>query len=133
MILDSLGLARPGTISALKKYLVLEARHKLDKEIIEKSITGVHIKAPLQPNHCDCGVYVLNYIETFFSNPDKYIRYCLERQTSRLDWFPTEDIPKKRIQITNLISEFTKRAVALGENKTNVVDLSDHSDVEIIE
>jgi Ulp1 family protease len=27
---------------------------------------GAHFKGPVQDNHCDCGVYVLEYVERFF-------------------------------------------------------------------
>ena len=132
MILDSLGLHRLRTISSLKKYLVMEAKHKLNLDISEKKITGIHVKAPLQPNHCDCGVYVLHNIETFLKTPNKYLRYCLERQTCTLDWYSTDEIPKKRIMMKKLVQELSKVAEETGEQK-NFVNLDDHSDCEIID
>jgi hypothetical protein len=77
MILDSLGLQRGGAIKALKEYLKLEAKHRKNVDIDVKAIKGIHAKSPLQPNHCDCGVYVLQYIETFFQDTEKYLDYIL--------------------------------------------------------
>ena len=77
MILDSLGLTRHGAMKALKEYLKLEAKTRKNVDIDTKFIKGVHAKSPLQPNHCDCGVYVLQYIETFFQDPEKYLNYIL--------------------------------------------------------
>ena len=31
------------------------------------------IQVPRQPNHCDCGIFLLQYVETFLMNPDKYL------------------------------------------------------------
>lgn len=30
------------------------------------------IQVPVQPNMCDCGLYLLHFVETFVSNPEKY-------------------------------------------------------------
>lgn len=69
-ICDSLGGQRKGTIAMIKKLIVdivVDAYPDLkDTEpLLLKNIIGFHAKLPQQPNHCDCGVYLLHYVELF--------------------------------------------------------------------
>lgn len=96
-LLDSLGVEHPQPRRILAQYLLQEAHDK--KLIPEGSINdpatktwfkehtaGHNVKAnnpsycvnwsitdvfqvPVQPNHCDCGVYLIHFAETFLSNP----------------------------------------------------------------
>jgi hypothetical protein len=36
-------------------------------------------QVPVQPNFCDCGVYLLHFVETFMSNPTQYYRFIVVR------------------------------------------------------
>jgi len=53
-------------------YLRAEAFEKLGKIIYQKA-RGGYAKVPAQKNFCDCGVYLLHYVETFVKNPDLYV------------------------------------------------------------
>ncbi|PNP48481.1 hypothetical protein TGAMA5MH_00375 [Trichoderma gamsii] len=72
--LDSLGSRHAPTVKALKKYLVEEAKAK--KGIALKTVpTGMTAQdIPEQTNSCDCGVFVLGYMEEFLTNPDEAAR-----------------------------------------------------------
>lgn len=80
LILDSLGGKHPRTIRLLREYLQAEAleRHKAVVEIKDAKSSGgfvedKHLAVPVQPNWCDCGVYLLHYVEAFYSNPLKIL------------------------------------------------------------
>jgi sentrin-specific protease 7 len=77
IVFDSLGLRHVPTIKALRDYLVEEAKSKRDMDIAKEDIIGIHAKVPTQSNHCDCGVFLLHYVERFLGEPDRYLRDIL--------------------------------------------------------
>ena len=50
----------------------MELQAKKDMEPLQ-SIVQIQAKAPKKNNHCDCGFFLLQYVETFFKNPDLYL------------------------------------------------------------
>lgn len=50
---------------------------KLNKKVDVTGVEGKYAKVPEQPNFCDCGVYLLQYAETFMQNPNLYIQLIL--------------------------------------------------------
>ena len=75
IIVDSLGHVRKRAADVLKQYLCDEAGvPKKDREAVKidpKNPVFVSItnpKTPLQPNFCDCGVYVIEAIEKVITN-----------------------------------------------------------------
>lgn len=82
--LDSLGSAHPPTCRALKEYLIQEAKAKrgLDLAVLPSGMTAKGI--PEQDNFCDCGVFVLGYMEEFLKDPDEAARKLLLKEA--LDW-----------------------------------------------
>ncbi len=84
--LDSLGSNHPQAITLLKKYLVAEFKHKRNK-VIPDFPQSLGMKArniPEQNNLCDCGVYLLGYIQEFVKRPDQFVRTLLDKETP--DW-----------------------------------------------
>ncbi|GAA5875191.1 hypothetical protein JCM3774_004165 [Rhodotorula dairenensis] len=70
---DSLGGFHKAVTNKLKGYLVSEAMSKLSKRPEELSIDQVQCgkaDVPQQPNYCDCGLYLLHFVERFLSAPD---------------------------------------------------------------
>lgn len=82
--LDSLGSQHPPTCKALKDYLVEEARDKrgVDLVMIPNGMKAREI--PQQDNFCDCGVFVLGYVEAFLKDPDGVARKLLLKDS--LEW-----------------------------------------------
>lgn len=77
--LDSLGSAHPKTCSALRQYLAAEAKAKMMQDQIIH-IPGITAKSiPQQDNWCDCGIYVLAYVEEFLHEPDDFLRCILQK------------------------------------------------------
>ncbi|KAL2207542.1 hypothetical protein CC79DRAFT_754000 [Sarocladium strictum] len=78
--LDSLGSAHPKTCSALRQYLAAEAKAKLMQDQINH-IPGITAKSiPQQDNWCDCGIYVLAYVEEFLREPNEFLRRILQKE-----------------------------------------------------
>jgi sentrin-specific protease 7 len=81
MTFDSLGLARPKACTALREYLVEEAKNKkgwnIDKSLIQVvTATGI----PTQLNSSDCGLYICAYLECFTLNLADFVRRILRQQ-----------------------------------------------------
>lgn len=69
LIFDSLaGAGRSRVVATLRDYLTCEHRTKLNstKTFTKDNIKGACPKVPQQMNFTDCGLYVLQYVESFF-------------------------------------------------------------------
>ena len=69
MIFDSLaGASRSRVVATLRDYLSCEHVAKLgvEKTFSKDTIKGACPKVPQQSNFTDCGLYVLQYVESFF-------------------------------------------------------------------
>lgn len=69
MIFDSLaGASRSRVVATLRDYLSCEHVAKLgvEKTFTKDTIKGACPKVPQQSNFTDCGLYVLQYVESFF-------------------------------------------------------------------
>ena len=73
IVFDSLGLRHVPTIKALRDYLVEEAKSKGNMDLAKDDIVGMHAKVPKQSNYCDCGVFLLHYVEKFLGEPERYL------------------------------------------------------------
>ncbi|KAL1841434.1 hypothetical protein VTJ49DRAFT_7049 [Mycothermus thermophilus] len=84
--LDSLGSTHPQAIGHLKKYLLAEFKHKRNKEITDtpQQLGMKAVNIPEQNNLCDCGIYLLGYIQEFVQDPDRFIDTLLRRE--RPEW-----------------------------------------------
>ncbi|RYP29170.1 hypothetical protein DL767_006863 [Monosporascus sp. MG133] len=79
--LDSLGGSHSPACNFLKQYLVAELRDKKGIEISAPGALGMTAKKiPLQSNYCDCGLYLLGYIQEFLKDPDRFIRSVLQQE-----------------------------------------------------
>ncbi|KAL8729781.1 MAG: hypothetical protein Q9166_004504 [cf. Caloplaca sp. 2 TL-2023] len=88
---DSFGTPHPPTVKVLKQYLHEEASDKRGHmEFDEKELQGVTAKQiPQQDNFCDCGLFLLGYMEKFFDNPREFIDKVM-----RKEWDVQRDWPK---------------------------------------
>ncbi|KAJ5050917.1 uncharacterized protein L3040_002784 [Drepanopeziza brunnea f. sp. 'multigermtubi'] len=121
--LDSLGIAHSPTCSNLKKYLIQEIKDKKNIEIKDPGNLGMTAKGiPQQDNHCDCGLFLLTYIEQFLQKPDQFIEGIL--QGSLRDYVTIDDdqewppASKMRNDIRELLFDLQrKQAEAEAERK----------------
>ncbi|CAJ0553616.1 Ff.00g121280.m01.CDS01 [Fusarium sp. VM40] len=104
LTLDSLGSPHPPTCRCLRDYLVEEAKHKKGLEIINTPGGMTARGIPQQDNYCDCGVYVLGYMENFLKNPDEAVRRLLHKEDTQWIVKPQEI----RAKVRNLLFGFQK-------------------------
>ena len=67
-VVDSLHRSRSGVLANLKQFLACEAKAKYQKDI--KKAIGFHLKGPLQRNSYDCGLFLIQAVESFLLEPD---------------------------------------------------------------
>ncbi|KAI8952455.1 hypothetical protein F4801DRAFT_219654 [Xylaria longipes] len=84
--LDSLGASHSPTCSYLKQYLIAELEDKKGIEIPAPRAMGTTAKdIPEQTNHCDCGLFLLGYIQQFLLDPDAFVKNLLQRD-NKIPW-----------------------------------------------
>lgn len=83
--LDSLGVRHSPTCTNLRDYIVAEIKSKRGIEIPSPGPLGTTaMNIPGQTNFCDCGLFLLSYVEKFLENPDDFIHDILQN-TRNLD------------------------------------------------
>ncbi|KAG8136725.1 hypothetical protein E2320_005280 [Naja naja] len=84
-----------------KRYLEAEweAKRKTCREFSKSTMADFYPRVPKQNNNSDCGIYLLQYVETFFQNP--IINFDLPVHLEQ--WFPPHLVRRKREQIRDLI------------------------------
>ena len=112
LIFDSLQTElRSHVVATLREYLQCEykAKMKEDREFTIHNFKGASPKVPQQPNFSDCGLFALQYVESFLTKP--LTDYTLPMKGLR-KWFPSEVMRNKRSDIAKII-----RDLAMEQNK----------------
>ncbi|NXL85358.1 SENP7 protease, partial [Alectura lathami] len=102
LILDSLKAGSvQKTVQVLREYLEMEweAKRKTHREFSKSTMIDFCPRVPKQDNTSDCGVYLLQYVESFFQNPI----VDFEQPVHLEKWFPRQLIRSKREEIRDLI------------------------------
>ncbi|NWW62811.1 SENP7 protease, partial [Ifrita kowaldi] len=102
LILDSLkAYSVQKTVQVLREYLEVEweAKRKTHREFSKSTMIDLCPRVPKQDNSSDCGVYLLQYVESFFQNPIVNFEQPLHLE----NWFPRQLIRSKREEIRDLI------------------------------
>ncbi|NWR30471.1 SENP7 protease, partial [Tachuris rubrigastra] len=102
LILDSLKAGSvQKTVQVLREYLEMEweAKRKTHREFSKSTMIDLCPRVPKQDNSSDCGVYLLQYVESFFQNPIVNFEEPLRLE----NWFPRQLIRSKREEIRDLI------------------------------
>lgn len=116
--LDSLGGAHSPACNFLKQYLVAELKDKKGIEIPIPGALGMTAKNnPLQFNYCDCGLYLLGYIEAFLRDPDSFTRNILQHEQIQWDLDPSNLRNRIRGVLFELQEQQQKREDAHKEEK----------------
>ncbi|XP_061195796.1 sentrin-specific protease 6-like isoform X2 [Saccostrea echinata] len=103
LIFDSLaGQSRSRIVAILKEYLQVEwdTKKKTPNSLRERIRGCTATKVPQQTNFSDCGVYILQYVESFFEDPIQDFSIPLK---SLSDWFTEERVTAKRSEIRELV------------------------------
>ncbi|XP_051998704.1 sentrin-specific protease 7-like isoform X1 [Xyrauchen texanus] len=102
LIMDSLKLSVHERIfKLLREYLQMEWEVKRGgyRDFSVDHMVGSHCKVPLQDNSSDCGLYLLQYAETFLQDPVIHFDLPLRLES----WFPRQQVRGKREEIRDLI------------------------------
>ncbi|NWR89784.1 SENP7 protease, partial [Furnarius figulus] len=102
LILDSLKAGSiQKTVQVLREYLEVEweAKRKTHREFNKSTMIDLCPRVPKQDNSSDCGVYLLQYVESFLQNPIVNFEEPLHLE----NWFPRQVIRSKREEIRDLI------------------------------
>ncbi|XP_040920515.1 sentrin-specific protease 6 isoform X4 [Toxotes jaculatrix] len=102
LIMDSLrGPARSTVVKTLREYLEVEweVRKGTQRSFGKDVMRGSSPRVPQQDNFSDCGVYILQYVESFFENPIPSFHLPLNLS----EWFPQQRMKTKREEIKELI------------------------------
>ncbi|KAK2179368.1 hypothetical protein NP493_494g02029 [Ridgeia piscesae] len=112
LIFDSLsGPSRSSVVRTLREYLQVEwdvkkAEAEGPRTFDKDGIRGANPRVPQQTNYSDCGIYILQYVESFFEKP--IIDYSIPVK-GLADWFPDDRVQKKRAELRELILELQTR------------------------
>ena len=120
--LDSLGLKHSPTCINLREYLVEELKSKRGIEIPTPGAIGMTAaNIPRQNNNSDCGLFLLNYLEKFLQQPDKFVQGILQNTPDFLshDWRSASDT---RTRIRNLLFDLQDERIAQIENRKQSVE-----------
>ncbi|CAJ1077718.1 sentrin-specific protease 6 isoform X1 [Xyrichtys novacula] len=102
LIMDSLrGPARSTVVKTLREYLEVEweVRKGTQRSFGKDVMKGSSPRVPQQDNFSDCGVYILQYVESFFENPIPSFHLPVNLS----EWFPQQRMKTKREEIKTLI------------------------------
>lgn len=102
VVMDSLKLSYHDNVCRLlREYLQVEweVRRGTPRLFTSDSMRSSNCRVPQQNNSSDCGLYLLQYAESFLQNP--VVNFDLPL---RLDsWFPRQRVRQKREEIRSLI------------------------------
>uniref|UniRef100_UPI00398F47AA sentrin-specific protease 7 isoform X2 n=1 Tax=Pristiophorus japonicus TaxID=55135 RepID=UPI00398F47AA len=102
LIMDSLRAASQlHTVKILREYLQIEweVKKRGPHNFTSDKMKGSVPRVPKQDNSSDCGIYLLQYVESFFQNP--ITNFDLPLQLDK--WFLRQEVKKKREEIQDLI------------------------------
>nr|XP_033791314.1 sentrin-specific protease 6 isoform X2 [Geotrypetes seraphini] len=102
LLMDSLrGPSRSNVVKTLREYLEIEweVRKGSKRSFSKEFMKGSNPRVPQQNNFSDCGVYILQYVESFFEHPIP----SFELPMNLTDWFPQQRMKTKREEIQHLI------------------------------
>ncbi|KAG9088693.1 hypothetical protein FRC06_001909, partial [Ceratobasidium sp. 370] len=122
LIFDSLRGKHNRTVRILREYLQAEARERHGKLVETKDSTlsgglveDKHLPVPEQPNWCDCGVYLLHYVEAFVANPLELLalpapkRKSSPEEVARYDrLWQKEKVVEKRADFREQVTKLSK-------------------------
>nr|XP_019585155.1 PREDICTED: sentrin-specific protease 6 isoform X1 [Rhinolophus sinicus] len=125
LLMDSLrGPSRSNVVKILREYLEVEwevkkgSKRSFSKDVMK----GSNPKVPQQNNFSDCGVYILQYVESFFENPI----LNFELPMNLANWFPPPRMRTKREEIRNIILKLQE---GQSKDKKNHKDTSTETPV----
>jgi len=119
LIFDSLvGSGHSRVFTHLRNYLTQEwisRKPNEEPKVFDKNtMKGSYPKIPRQNNDCDCGVFLLQYAEYFFTSAIR--NFCMPIHLEK--WFTVQSVTQKREDVKELISKLSEEyKTILNNNK----------------
>lgn len=115
LVMDSLKLSyHENVCRLLRDYLQVEweVRRATPRLFTPDSMRSSSCRVPQQDNSSDCGLYLLQYVESFLQNPVVQfdLPVCLD------NWFSRQQVRQKREEIRSLVLRLHKSQQHDGEN-----------------
>ncbi|XP_062302634.1 sentrin-specific protease 7b isoform X3 [Osmerus eperlanus] len=104
LVMDSLKPSNHERIfKLLREYLQVEweVRRRTPRDFTTDNMKSSHCRVPLQDNSSDCGLYLLQYVESFLQNP--VVHFDLPVRLEH--WFPRQRVWRKREEIRRLVMQ----------------------------
>ncbi|XP_077392132.1 sentrin-specific protease 7 isoform X1 [Festucalex cinctus] len=111
LIMDSLKLSLHERIfKLLREYLQSEweSRRGTTRDFGPDQVKSSHCQVPLQDNSSDCGLYLLQYVESFLKDP--VVHFDLPLHLRR--WFPRRQVHRKRDEIRELVLQLCRQQMS---------------------
>ncbi|XP_069377117.1 sentrin-specific protease 7b isoform X2 [Paralichthys olivaceus] len=102
LVMDSLKLSyHENVCRLLRDYLQVEweVRRRTPRLFTSNNMRSCSCRVPQQDNSSDCGLYLLQYVESFLQNPVVHFELPLHLD----NWFPRQQVRQKRKEIRSLI------------------------------
>jgi len=120
IVLDSLGSSHKMSVEKIRSYMEYEHKERLHvPQFFSESKIKFNVPVvPLQTNSCDCGVYLLHYIEKIFESLYLFLATDMPNLTQ---WFRAIEIVKKRRHVASIIQSkvIVKEEVIENEEGSN--------------
>ena len=129
--LDSFGSGHATETRYLKDYLNAEADSRRGMKIGTKDLQGMTAKGiPVQTNFCDCGVYLVEYVEEFANDPRKFVSKVLQRQMDQENDFAAFEPSAKRAGIRDQLLKLYGEQDAERKAKKTTKKATDQASAE---
>ncbi|KAI8833692.1 hypothetical protein BJ741DRAFT_268476 [Chytriomyces cf. hyalinus JEL632] len=112
-IFDSLDGRHPQVPKTVGAYLKYEAQEKLNREVVAGGVPKVHYaKVQSQLNHCDCGIFLLHYLNLMLRMPDVVAKAVINNEPLNTSEYGTlHEIRNMRYFMKDTIDELKAGAL----------------------
>ncbi|KAI8829123.1 hypothetical protein BJ741DRAFT_669693 [Chytriomyces cf. hyalinus JEL632] len=112
-IFDSLDGRHPQVPKTVGAYLKYEAQEKLKREVVVGGVPKVHYaKVQSQLNHCDCGIFLLHYLNLMLRMPDVVAKAVINNEPLNTSEYGTlHEIRNMRYFMKDTIDELKAGAL----------------------
>ncbi|KAJ3384656.1 hypothetical protein HDU80_000870 [Chytriomyces hyalinus] len=112
-IFDSLDGRHPQVPKTLGAYMKYEAQEKLNREVVAGGVPKVHYaKVQSQLNHCDCGIFLLHYLNLMLRMPDVVAKAVINNEPLNTSEYGTlHEIRNMRYFMKDTIEELKAGAL----------------------
>ena len=115
IVLDSVGGRKNTAVKNIRRYLACEWNKKkcagaellTNLEQMGKNMQKIRPNKPEQENNSDCGIFLLQYVETVFKNVSAFMWPFLVNMRTK-EWFTSQEVAGKRGEIAKLIKRLTE-------------------------